>query len=89
MRILLFGGKCALLSPVVLLGCNLHAGRLSTHGFRKLKAPFSHPDWLFELKYDGFRALAHIARDGACATTPAGVLGTLLGDSVGRSHPNP
>jgi bifunctional non-homologous end joining protein LigD len=22
--------------------------------------PFSHPDWLFELKYDGFRALAHI-----------------------------
>jgi ATP-dependent DNA ligase len=23
-------------------------------------APFSHPDWLFELKYDGFRALAHI-----------------------------
>ena len=25
-----------------------------------LKAPFSHPDWLFELKYDGFRALAHI-----------------------------
>src|SRR5438552_10963969 len=21
---------------------------------------FSHPDWLFELKYDGFRALAHI-----------------------------
>jgi bifunctional non-homologous end joining protein LigD len=24
------------------------------------KASFSHPDWLFELKYDGFRALAHI-----------------------------
>lgn len=21
--------------------------------------PFSHPDWLFEVKYDGFRALAH------------------------------
>ena len=21
-------------------------------------APFSYPDWLFELKYDGFRALA-------------------------------
>jgi bifunctional non-homologous end joining protein LigD len=26
---------------------------------------FSHPDWLFELKYDGFRALANI-EDGAC-----------------------
>jgi len=25
-----------------------------------LKSPFSHPDWLFELQYDGFRALAHI-----------------------------
>jgi hypothetical protein len=27
--------------------------------------------------------------DGACAATPAGVFGTLLGDSVGLSHPNP
>jgi bifunctional non-homologous end joining protein LigD len=25
-----------------------------------LGEPFDHPDWLFELKYDGFRALAHI-----------------------------
>src|SRR5215475_7309728 len=23
-------------------------------------APFSHPDWLFEIKWDGFRCLAHI-----------------------------
>jgi len=28
-------------------------------------APFSHPDWLFELKYDGFRALAYVHRDSA------------------------
>jgi bifunctional non-homologous end joining protein LigD len=27
--------------------------------------PFDNPDWLFELKYDGFRALAEI-RDGRC-----------------------
>jgi bifunctional non-homologous end joining protein LigD len=26
---------------------------------------FSHPDWLFELKYDGFRALA-LVDDGVC-----------------------
>jgi ATP-dependent DNA ligase len=26
---------------------------------------FTHPDWLFELKYDGFRALAYI-EDGNC-----------------------
>jgi bifunctional non-homologous end joining protein LigD len=24
--------------------------------------PFDHPDWLFELKHDGFRALAYIER---------------------------
>ena len=26
----------------------------------RVAAPFSHGDWLFELKYDGFRALAYI-----------------------------
>jgi ATP-dependent DNA ligase len=26
---------------------------------------FSHPDWLFEIKHDGFRALAYIER-GTC-----------------------
>jgi bifunctional non-homologous end joining protein LigD len=26
----------------------------------RLPEPFDHPDWLFEVKYDGFRALAHI-----------------------------
>jgi bifunctional non-homologous end joining protein LigD len=26
----------------------------------RLHAPFDHQDWIFELKYDGFRALAHV-----------------------------
>jgi len=26
--------------------------------------PFDHPDWLFELKYDGFRALAYVTPKG-------------------------
>jgi ATP-dependent DNA ligase len=26
----------------------------------RIAQPFDHPDWLFELKLDGFRALAHI-----------------------------
>ena len=30
----------------------------------QLRAPFDHPDWLFEVKYDGFRALAYV-EDGA------------------------
>jgi ATP-dependent DNA ligase len=35
-------------------------GDLQPMGLGTVKVPFSHPDWLFELKYDGFRALAHI-----------------------------
>jgi ATP-dependent DNA ligase len=31
----------------------------------RIPDPFDHPDWLFELKYDGFRALAHIEAIGA------------------------
>jgi bifunctional non-homologous end joining protein LigD len=26
----------------------------------KRREPFDHPDWFFELKYDGFRALAYV-----------------------------
>jgi bifunctional non-homologous end joining protein LigD len=26
----------------------------------RIPEPFDHPDWLFELKHDGFRALAHV-----------------------------
>jgi ATP-dependent DNA ligase len=28
-------------------------------------APFDHPEWIFELKYDGFRALA-VIQNGLC-----------------------
>ena len=31
----------------------------------RLAEPFDHEDWIFELKYDGFRALAHI-ENGQC-----------------------
>src|SRR6516225_3618862 len=27
--------------------------------------PFDHPDWLFDLKYDGFRGLCYIEPDGS------------------------
>jgi len=27
--------------------------------------PFSHPDWFFEIKWDGFRSLAYL-EDGRC-----------------------
>jgi bifunctional non-homologous end joining protein LigD len=32
---------------------------------KRHKEPFSHPDWLFELKHDGFRALAFV-QNGKC-----------------------
>jgi bifunctional non-homologous end joining protein LigD len=31
----------------------------------KIAAPFDDPDWVFELKHDGFRAVAYI-ENGAC-----------------------
>jgi hypothetical protein len=30
------------------------------------KEPFDDPDWLFEMKYDGFRALCYIERGSGC-----------------------
>ena len=32
---------------------------------QRARAPFSHPDWLFEIKWDGFRSLAYI-EEGQC-----------------------
>jgi bifunctional non-homologous end joining protein LigD len=29
----------------------------------RLPEPFDDPDWIFEVKYDGFRCLAHVGRD--------------------------
>ena len=31
----------------------------------RIAAPFDHQDWVFELKHEGFRALAYI-EDGSC-----------------------
>ena len=31
----------------------------------RLPEPFDHPDWVFEIKYDGFRALAYV--DDVCS----------------------
>lgn len=39
--------------------------RMDTAQLSLVRQPFDHPDFLFELKHDGFRALAHIW-DGNC-----------------------
>ena len=31
----------------------------------RLRKPFDHPEWIFELKHDGFRGMAYVS-DGQC-----------------------
>jgi ATP-dependent DNA ligase len=38
----------------------------------RVKQPFDHPDWLFELKHDGFRALAIIEGHGCSLVSRRG-----------------
>jgi len=47
-------------------------------------APFNHPAWVFELKYDGFRALAYIEAEPA-ALCP----GSESHTGASRSFPRP
>jgi bifunctional non-homologous end joining protein LigD len=55
-------------------------------------SPFDHPDWIFELKYDGFRTVAHI-ENGRCklvsrnGTTFASfsILASSIGSSINRN----
>jgi ATP-dependent DNA ligase len=37
------------------------AVHVATDPLVRVPGPFDRPDWLFELKHDGFRALAHVA----------------------------
>jgi bifunctional non-homologous end joining protein LigD len=43
----------------------LHLPRITPIHLARLPQPFDHPDWVFELKWDGFRGLAYIEA-GAC-----------------------
>jgi bifunctional non-homologous end joining protein LigD len=56
----------------------------------KRRLPFDHPHWLFELKYDGFRALAHI-RSGQCHLVSRNgnpfASCSVQGDSIAASLP--
>jgi len=40
----------------------IYASRRAVHALplNRAREPFSSPDWIYELKYDGFRALAEI-----------------------------
>jgi ATP-dependent DNA ligase len=38
--------------------------KISPLKLTRLRAPFDNPDWVSELKHDGFRALAYITEDG-------------------------
>ena len=38
----------------------------------RISEPFSHPDWLFELKFDGFRALVPFEQGKCCLVSRKG-----------------
>jgi bifunctional non-homologous end joining protein LigD len=37
----------------------------SPEPLERRREPFDHPDWLYELKWDGFRTLAHVTGGGS------------------------
>jgi ATP-dependent DNA ligase len=37
--------------------------------------PFDHPDWIYEIKFDGFRALAYV-ESGKCRLVPTAITNT-------------
>ena len=39
--------------------------RIDPMPLARLHAPFDHEDWIFELKFDGFRAIAYIEKHSA------------------------
>jgi bifunctional non-homologous end joining protein LigD len=39
--------------------------RISPITLKRLREPFDHPDWIFELKHDGFGGVAYVSR-GEC-----------------------
>lgn len=54
--------------------------------------PFSDPDWLFELKYDGFRAFAHVSDGGQSPRVVVAIDDALtwakrLMDAIDRKFP--
>ena len=57
----------------------------------KRPLPFDDPDWLFELKYDGFRALAVIEHGRAQLLSRSGhpfASFSALAESISNSLPN-
>src|SRR5947209_2082363 len=55
---------------------------------QRRKTAFDHPDWLFELKYDGFRALAYAEAAGCrLVSRNAHAFGSfeLLREDIGRA----
>jgi hypothetical protein len=55
----------------------------------RLRQRFNHPDWVFELKHDGFRAAAYISDDRSRlvhgATTTSILYAKHLSPSIGRA----
>jgi hypothetical protein len=60
---------------------------------QRRREPFDHPDWLFELKWDGFRTLAQVKGGGSKLVSRNAFLDAVVTDarksfvrSAGPSH---
>jgi hypothetical protein len=52
--------QCMCLTALLLGSYTLHGDPAIPPDLVRFREPFDHPDWVFEVKDDGFRALAHI-----------------------------
>ncbi|SRR6266851_2250498 len=59
---------------------HVHSAAYRADAARPSASSLSHPDWLFELKYDGFRALAYVERDSARLVSRNGNTFTTFSD---------
>jgi ATP-dependent DNA ligase len=62
---------------------NMRPPRMNTAQLGLVRTPFDDPDFLFELKHDGFRALAHIW-DGKCELVSRGETLTRASTNFGK-----
>ena len=54
----------------------LESRETSAHPLRERQKPFDGPDWLFEIKYDGYRGLLYLERGRGRLSKAAALRGT-------------
>jgi bifunctional non-homologous end joining protein LigD len=85
-------GSKSTLHPVPLYWKKMFLQQFQPMALGRVPQPFSHPDWLYEIKWDGFRALLYsdvdsvrlVSRNGNVFKSFAGLWDGLARDLRGR-----